>query len=62
MIHGEGFTADELAELTGKTVQAVRASLKTAIKHGLVETRRERDEDTQQWVNRYFLTLTGKLP
>lgn len=31
--HGDGLTADELAELTGKSVQAIRSSMATGEKH-----------------------------
>lgn len=57
--HGDGFTADELAELTGKTGHAIRASMKTAIKHDLVKADRRRD-DAGKWVDHYFLTAAGK--
>lgn len=59
MIHGDGFTADELAELTGKTAQAIRASMKTAAKHDLVDIRRERDE-AGKWYDHYYLTPAGR--
>jgi KaiC/GvpD/RAD55 family RecA-like ATPase len=62
MLHGEGFTADELAALTSKTTQAVRASMKTAIKHDLVEARRQQAGDSRQWCDHYFLTAEGKNP
>ena len=55
-LHGDDFTADELAEMSGKTVQAVRASLKTAAKYELVEIRRKQ-LDTGKWADHYFLTV-----
>lgn len=54
--HGDGLTANELAAASGKTVQAVRSSMKTAEKHNHVTSKRERIDGTNQWVDRYFLT------
>ena len=59
VMNGDGFTADELAELTGKTAHAIRASMKTAAKHDLVDIRRERDDDGK-WHDHYYLTAAGK--
>lgn len=59
-LHGDGFTADELAELTGKTAHAIRASMKTAIKHGLVESRRVQLDGSRQWVDQFHLTAEGR--
>ena len=59
VLQGDGFTADELAELTGKTAHAIRASMKTAAKHDLVDIRRERD-DEGKWHDHYYLTAVGK--
>jgi len=57
-IHGDGMTAAELAELSGKTVQAVRASMKTAAKHELVDIQRKQVDG--QWVDHFYLTEQGK--
>lgn len=59
-IHGDGFTAEELAELSGKTAHAVRASMKTAVKHELVDIRRQQVDGGKQWLDHYYLTDQGK--
>lgn len=56
---GDGATAADIAELTGKTEHAIRASMKTAEKRGYVTVKREPLEGSNQWVNRYYLTLDG---
>lgn len=56
---GDGSTAAEVAEATGKSEQAVRAAMKTAEKHNYVSVKREQLAGTNQWVNRYYLTLEG---
>ena len=59
--HGEGLTAADLAAATGKTVQAIRASMKTAESRQLVTIKRERQDGTNNYVDRYFLA-SDKLP
>lgn len=53
--HGDGSTASELAEASGKTVQAIRSSMKTAEKYNHVTIKREHDDAIGRWVDRYFL-------
>ena len=59
--HGEGLTAADLAAATGKTVQAIRASMKTAESRQLVTIKRERQDGSNNYVDRYFLA-SDKLP
>jgi len=54
---GDGATVAEIAEVTGKTESGVRASMKTAEKHGYVSVKREPQSGSNQWVNRYYMTL-----
>lgn len=58
--HGEGLTANDLADLTGKTSHAIRSSMKTAASRALVEIRHEPQAGSNQWVDRYYLTADGK--
>lgn len=53
--HGDGLTANELAEASGKTIQAIRASMKTAEKYNHVTVKREHDATIGRWIDRYFL-------
>jgi hypothetical protein len=57
--HGDGLTAEELAEASGKTAHAIRASMKTAEKHGHVATKRGPQDGSKDWINRYYLTDEG---
>ena len=56
---GDGSTAAEIAEATGKTESTVRSAMKTAEKNGYVSTKREPQAGSNQWMNRYYLTLEG---
>ncbi len=60
--HGDGLTANDLADMSGKTVQAIRASMKTAEKYGHVTSKRERDGESNRWVDRYFLATSLSVP
>jgi len=56
---GDGSTAAEIAEATRKTESTVRSAMKTAEKHGYVSVKREQQAGSNQWMNRYYLTLEG---
>ncbi len=56
-VAGDGATAAEIAEATGKSEAGVRAVMKTAEKHGYVSVKREPQPGSNQWVNRYYMTL-----
>jgi len=56
---GDGSTVADIAAATGKTESATRSGLKTAEKNGHVTCKRERVEGSNQWVDRWYLTIEG---
>lgn len=54
---GDGATVAEIAEVTGKSEAGVRSAMKTAEKHGYVTSKREPQPGSNQWVNRFYMTL-----